>query len=242
MSRTAIHTLVISSAFAVLLLAGVSAQAYERYKDPNTLSGNCSTCHGDFTDATSPKGTTFPSDNKHEMHRNSAYMNTECNLCHTSGDNRNPFIGSSNGTNDNPGLGCVGCHGRAEDAGNDFTSAGLGAGLRQHHQNSGVNDCAGCHTDVNPASYTPVGEDIMPTYYGTIDTNADDPCNPTAAADVNENWSVGDFIGLDNDGDTLYDVADNVFPTYECPEPGETLMLGAGIGVLLLAGRWRTRR
>ena len=95
--------------------------AYERYDD------GCQNCHGAFTGSTSPKGSTFPEDNKHTMHRDSSYMDAECDLCHTSGGRSNPFIGSSDGTTDNPGLGCVGCHGRSEDAGNDSTSAGLGA-------------------------------------------------------------------------------------------------------------------
>ena len=41
---------------------------------------------------------------------------------------------------------------------------------------------------------------------GSPDTLADDPCN--AAPGFLENWSIGDTIGLDNDGDGLYDGAD----------------------------------
>ena len=124
----------------VLVLAvGIPhADAYQRYND------GCQGCHGAFTGSTSPKGDTFPSNSKHEMHRNSSYMATNCNLCHTSGDGRNPYIGSSDGTAINVGYGCVGCHGREEDAGHDSRSAGRGAGLRQHHTNAGVNACAGC--------------------------------------------------------------------------------------------------
>src|SRR6478736_101865 len=93
-------------AIASLLLAVVgnnSSQAYERYSD-------CASCHGVFTGSTSPQGTVFPSGDKHRMHRNSANMGTACNLCHRDDDNDNPFIGSSNGTANNPGLGCGGCH------------------------------------------------------------------------------------------------------------------------------------
>jgi len=72
--------------------------------------------------------------------------------------------------------------------------------------------------------------------------NAKDPCN----ADGTEDWgglfgeptSPGDGVGLDNDGDLLYD-ADDVI---DCPEPGQALMLGVGVGLLLLAGRWRRTR
>lgn len=241
MTRTTVRFSLLAFVFGLVLVAFSSAQAYQRYKaDPSQdppASGNCSTCHGNFTDATSPKGTVFPSDNKHVMHNGSQLMNTECNLCHTSGDNRNPFIGSSDGTNDNTGRGCVGCHGREEDAGNDFTSPGRGAGLRQHHFVAGTELCAGCHTDANPASYTPVGEDVMPQYYGTVDTNADDPCNPLAQADVNENWSDDtDYIGLDNDGDDLYDTDDVI----DCPEPGAMLL--TAVGAMVLGGLSRRRK
>jgi hypothetical protein len=210
-------------------LLAPNSHAYERYKN-SSGSGNCSTCHGDFTGPTSPKGLTFPSDSKHEMHNGSQDMNTDCDLCHTSGDNRNPFMGSSNGTKDNTGLGCVGCHGRMEDAGNDSISAGLGAGLRQHHTNAGVDDCTDCHTDADPANYTPVGEDVVPTYYGTVDTNVDDPCNAPEA--YLENWTIGDTQGLDNDGDLFYDSDDII----DCPEPASELLFGAA-GLVLLALR-----
>jgi hypothetical protein len=66
--------------------------------------------------------------------------------------------------------------------------------------------------DANPANYTPVGEGIMPQYYGVAaDSNVDEPCNPTAVAKTNENWtdeSPAEFLGLDNDGDGFYDGAD----------------------------------
>jgi PKD repeat protein len=193
------------SVFATWLTVLVSlpqASAYERYND------GCNTCHGAFTDDTSPKGSVFSSDSKHEMHRGNGSMNTQCNLCHTNGDNHNPYIGSSDGTRDNIGVGCMGCHGREEDAGNDTgiaSSPGRGAGLRQHHTNSGETSCSGCHSDANPMNYTPVGEDVKPRYYGTADTNADMSCNPVQASGTNENWTIGDFEGLDNDGDGMYD-------------------------------------
>jgi hypothetical protein len=197
----------------VLVLAGLfvgpwPAGAFERWKNPSTGAGNCSACHGDFTDDTSPAGTVFPSGDKHAMHNGSGSMDTACDLCHTSGDGRNPFLGSSTGTNDTPGLGCVGCHGRAEDAGHDGISNGLGAGLRQHHHQAGVTNCAGCHTDADPASAMLVGEQVSPAYYGSPDTLVALPCNPIAAANVNENWSIGDVIGIDNDGDGLVDSDD----------------------------------
>jgi hypothetical protein len=158
-----------------------SAMSYERYND------GCQNCHGAFDGGTSPQGTQFPSNDKHEMHRGSQYMNTDCDLCHMSGDNGNPWIGESNGTANNPGIGCVGCHSEY--------------GLRAHHTVSSVGICAGCHTNDDP----PLPENTLPTYYGTSDTNANTPCNPDEMSNINENWSVGDFFGLDNDGDDLYD-------------------------------------
>jgi hypothetical protein len=114
-------------------------------------------------------------------------MNTECDLCHTSGDGRNPFIGSSDGTGNNPGLGCTGCH--------------VEFGLRAHHAVNSITQCAGCH----PNDPTPTPENTIPAYYGTADTNVDMPCNPDPQANINENWTIGDFEGIDNDGDNLYD-------------------------------------
>jgi len=172
-------------ATALLLAVGpASLQAYERYND------GCMTCHGDFTGSTSPKGSVFPSGSKHEMHRSSSAMGTDCDLCHTSGDGRDPFIGSSNGTASNPGLGCTGCH--------------QAFGLRAHHATAGINTCAGCHD----GDGLPPPENEAPTYYGTVDTNAAGACNLEPLQNINENWTIGDFFGLDNDGDGLYDVLD----------------------------------
>jgi len=209
------------------LVAG-TAQAYTRYND------GCQTCHGEFTDGTSPQGTTFPNNNKHTMHRSNSYMAANCALCHRSDDSNNPYIGSSDGTDDNVGYGCVGCHGRLEDAGNDGSLPGLGAGLRQHHTNSGVS-CTLCHADANTGNYTPVGEDVLPPYYATVDTDVDDPCNPLAQQG-NENWSDDtDYVGVDNDGDLLYDLDDVV----DCPEPAEILL--AMVGATVLGGLSRRR-
>jgi hypothetical protein len=189
------------AAFFVLFANG--AEAYTTY------TAGCDNCHGDFTGPTSLKGSVFPGDDKHRMHRSSSEMDADCSLCHTSiGDD--PFIGSSLGTANNTGYGCVGCHGRLEDGGNDGgTSSGYGAGLRQRHDNSGITSCAFCHQDADPANYTPVGEHVMPPYYGTVDSNVDMPCNATQSAKTNENWTVGDFVGLDNDGDLDFDFNDS---------------------------------
>lgn len=184
---------------ASLLLAAIGCShsyAYERYKDPATGSGNCFACHGDFRGPTSTKGTVFPSAKNHEMHRASTSMATACNLCHVSSTDRlNPFIGASAGTTTNPGLGCSGCH--------------VGEGLRAHHIANGETVCLDCHTD-GPAP----AENVKPPYYGTIDTKANNPGNTVQVANTNENWSVGDFVGLDNDGNNLYDLADYAIGPY----------------------------
>jgi hypothetical protein len=183
-----------AGAAVAVVLIGINVQsslAYPRYTD------GCETCHGNFDDGTSPKGTVFPSGSKHEMHRGNQNMNADCGLCHIQqGDS--PLMGESAGTNDNPGVGCTGCHGR--DYGGAVGNSGVG--LRLHHFLHDVTECVGCH-GFGP---DPLGEDILPTYYGTVDTNADDPCNQGPA--FLENWSVGDTEGLDNDGDDLYDQND----------------------------------
>lgn len=228
MTRTTIACAAL--AFTCSLLAVANADAHERY------NGGCQLCHGDFTEGVSPQGTVFPGDDKHRMHRSSSYMNADCDLCHATGDGNDPFIGSSDGTANNPGIGCSGCHGREEDMGNDNISNGRGAGLRQHHTNAGEMNCVGCHDDADPANYTPVGEDVLPTYYGTVDTNVDAPCNEVAMMNVNENWSDDmDFVGQDNDGNGDYDMADVVC----VPEPAQAVM--ALVGVTFLAGAHRRR-
>ncbi len=196
------HHQYLSTLSACLITAGAflcslhPSAGYPRYRDPMTNTGNCSACHGAFTDSTSPKGTTFPSGNKHEMHRAATSMDTDCNLCHSNGDNRNPYTYTSNGTASNQGLGCSGCH--------------VGAGLRAHHVANGIDICNDCHL---PELSVP--ENVKPPYYGTIDTKADHPENLIPTANTNENWSVGDYLGLDNDGNNLYDAADFACGPYQ---------------------------
>ena len=208
-----------------LVLSVNRTDAHPRYYDENETPGsNCSMCHSAFTDTFSPAGSVIP-DSKHEMHRSSSYMNADCDLCHTSGDGRNPFLASSNGSS-GTGYGCSGCHGRLEDVGNAVTGStqlsGIGAGLRQHHYNAGQTVCETCHADANPSNYTPAGENVNPPYYDVAaDSNASTPCNPTATANLNENWSLMDFLGLDNDGDSVYDALDgDCMPV--TGSPGET--------------------
>jgi hypothetical protein len=72
----------------------------------------------------------------------------------------------------------------------------------------------GCHADANPANYTPVGEDVPPSYYFTPDAvhpnKPTNPCNPTGEEDF-----AGSGQGLDNDGDNLYDTSDPDCPAVD---------------------------
>ena len=185
MKRSKTHQRQVLGITLTMLLTGVACHTASAYSD---YSG-CKTCHGDFRGPTSPKGTIFPSNQNHEMHRASTSMATACNLC-PSGTSRLPvYIGSSNGTANNQGLGCSGCH--------------VGSGLRAHHVINGVIECLDCH-----AAEVPAPENVKPPYYGTPDTKVNNPGNPVQVANTNENWSIGDFRGLDNDGNNLYDLAD----------------------------------
>jgi hypothetical protein len=188
----------ISGITAGLLLAmgwSNTGQAYDTY------DAGCSDCHGVFDGPTSPKGTVFPSDSKHTMHNGKSNMNTECDLCHTTGGRTPVFIGSSDGVGAVSGQGCSGCH--------------VGSGLRKHHTTRGVTACysggSGCHGD--GTSETSPAENVISPYYYTAAYNAGytlahNPGNTVQVANTNENWSVGDFVGLDNDGNGLADLAD----------------------------------
>jgi hypothetical protein len=132
-------------------------------------------------------------------------LNNDCNTCHSSGGTFPVILDSSAGGNGLDLISCVGCHGRSEDAGNDGGfSGGLGAGLRQHHFSAGVEICADCHSDPDPATYTPVGENVLPPYYANPGNNhpnmPTNPCNQNG----NENFA-GSAEGLDNDGNDIYD-------------------------------------
>jgi hypothetical protein len=183
----------LAASLFLAVIGTYTGYAYSTYSGGS--DGGCIDCHGDFRGPTSTKGTVFPSSQNHEMHRASTSMATACNLCHT-GTSRTPvYTWKSNGTASNQGLGCSGCH--------------VGAGLRAHHANNGVTECAGCHLPEIPEP-----ESVSPPYYGTADTKVRNPGNTVLAANTNENWSVGDFLGLDNDGNNLYDLADYAIGPY----------------------------
>jgi len=233
----------------VLLLAG-AAGAYTQYS-VNGDATNCRACHGDFRSSpytSSVDGQSW-GDDLHDVHRNNM-LDGDCNTCHSQGSPFPVLLDSSKGGAGLPAISCTGCHGRAEDAINPevSTTEGAAAGLRQHHWNAvpSVTVCKNCHSDADPANYTPVDEDILPPYYAPSDPDdpdhdpdhpfiPGDPCN--LLADGHPEDYAASTLGLDNDGDGLYDLADAI----PCPEPGKTLMLASGLGFLFVLGRRRRR-
>ena len=209
--------------------------AYDRYS-VNRDATNCRACHGDFRSSpyTSKVDGQSWGDDLHDVHRNTM-LSGDCDTCH-SGSSRFPvMLNSSSGGSGLAAISCMGCHGRNEDSGH------VGAGLRQHHYRAGETVCAGCHSDSNPVSYTPVGENVKPPYYGvslTAHPNMPiDPCN----SDGKENFK-GTSIGLNNDGDTLFDgddpncqsastpdiaVTDSVAPDTDLQVPLGSVTVGA---------------
>jgi hypothetical protein len=197
MKSTCIKPMFLVLAGAALALTIQSSSGHPRYNS-TPPGGNCAACHGDFDGPVSPQGSIFPSNSKHEMHRASTQMDTDCLMCHTNtGDNPFTYSSASNGFGGGPGSGCAGCHG-----GNYGGAHAEGVGLRKHHLLHGVTDCLTCHPD-DPS---PLPENIFPPYYGSTGTNAFDPCNPFFPADTwGESFSLDDNLGLDNDGDGFYD-------------------------------------
>ena len=196
---------VLLALIAILMIGTSDVFAYGDY-------AGCEGCHGDFRAdpyAGPPGGTGWPTGSLHNIHRNDM-LGGDCDTCHGSGSPTPVFLDSSNGGNGLSAISCVGCHGRDQDGGNDSVSGGLGAGLRQHHTEAGIPGCAGCHTDAVLANYTPEDENILPNYYANPGNNhpamPTNSCNPAATAFV-ENFA-GTALGLDNDGDGTYDMAD----------------------------------
>ena len=205
-------SLVLLALIAILMIGASGAQAYSTYSTDGE-TGNCLTCHGDFRDSPytslSPDGGSW-ADGLHDTHRNDM-LGGDCSTCHASSGGFFPVTLDSSGGGDGLApISCVGCHGRDQDGDNGDFSGGLGAGLRQHHTEAGISGCTNCHTDAVPANYTPVAEGVLPNYYafpGTDHPNIpSNPCNPADAA-FEENFA-GTTLGLDNDGDGIYDMAD----------------------------------
>jgi hypothetical protein len=173
----------------MLLLGLQDVHGYRRYND------GCQTCHGSFLSNSSEKPNNTWPDSKHDVHRQQMLDNV-CDACHLDGDGNNPYLNQSNGTPNLPGIGCNGCHARYYPQLDTY----IAAGLRQHHEDSGVTICAVCHGDDPPAW----AERYPAAYYGKPTVNITGPCN----TDGSENWTP-DGLGLDNDGDLAYDTDDS---------------------------------
>jgi len=204
--------------FAVFAAWSTDGFAYERYID------GCNGCHGAFRSGTTSTkaGNTWPT-NKHDVHRNSMLAGV-CEACHTGSPNAGTtFTNRSDGNASigTPGKGCAGCHG------NDYGGAiGVsGAGLRKHHANKGITACAGCHS----SDPTPLPESNNPPYYGKTGVNITNALN----TDGKENYT-SDGLGLDNDGDLLYDQLAGPPPAaFEVTKPaaGESVPTGTPYAV-----------
>jgi hypothetical protein len=223
---------------AVLLLFAGEANAFLQYAASGS-DDDCEFCHGGFRSQpylSLSDGVSW-GDDLHDVHRN-VMLDKDCETCHSPGGRSPVYIGASTGGIGLPAISCSGCHGRADD-GTGVGSIGYGAGLRQHHYVSGVTTCFTCHIDADPAEFTTVGEDFLPPYYS--DSDADHPLIPEDPCNLSADGFLEDYaattLGLDNDGDGLYDEADII----DCPEPSGSLMLSTGIGFLLLVGRRRKR-
>ncbi|UCE86041.1 MAG: hypothetical protein JSU66_17230 [Deltaproteobacteria bacterium] len=203
--KATISGLGILSALAIALWA-VDAGAWPTYsasKVGGVPTGNCVTCHGDFQAVPYAQGGW--AGDLMGLAGGDGHLSVigSCNVCHGGGGFYPTSTLDSNGVDGQFGMSCLGCHGRFET----LLGSTESSGLRQHHYNSGVTQCEGCHPlDSNPASYTPEGEDILPPYYdlNLSVVSLTDPCNPGGAG---EDFAGGPE-GLDNDGDLLYDEAD----------------------------------
>jgi hypothetical protein len=193
---------------ALTLLLPSTVTAYSQYSQIGADT-NCASCHGDFRSNVyiSPVDGQLWG-NIHNLHRNTM-LSGDCDACHSAGGRFPVLTDESLGGDGLAPIGCMGCHGRSEDnvAGNPSFPHGLGAGLRQHHTNAGVDACTDCHDDASPANYTPVGEQVLPSYYANPGTGHDNMPTGSCNDDGSEHFA-GATLGLDNDGNSVYDTAD----------------------------------
>ena len=193
--------------------------------------GNCQTCHGQFRATNEENSRPYLRDEYisladgrrwsvlyqeleadqveeevglHDIHRHvivDKIGRSRCNVCHQDNGRYPVILNSSAGGEGLEPIGCMGCHGR------NAVNGQRGAGLRQHHTNSGINVCKTCHWDADPANYRPEGENVLPSYYAAPNdifvNKPTDPCNQRG----DENYAGGP-TGLDNDGDGRYDMSD----------------------------------
>ena len=156
---------------AVFMFFGATGTfAYELYDDGE--GAGCVECHDEFVGGSGAY--------LHDLH---TAINDECSYCHSPDPGDKPVGVAYMG-----GAGCAGCHGRNGDLDHDGDKPGAGAGLRQKHGKP-LSTCGGCHLDVDPASYTPVGASNLPPLYTFTPAWEPNPCSDA----------------LDNDGNGLED-------------------------------------
>ena len=191
--------------------------AYQFYSDNTNDQGGCAQCHTGFrdnNDYVSAAENFSWGTSLHNVHLNETDVDSNCGHCHYGAETSGRTVNLSSSAEAADGvnaISCMGCHGRLEDSNNvTEEGTGWGAGLRQHHFNAGVTTCKGCHADADPTKFTTAGEDTMPPWYGFVrNTNVNlllSSCNVKGV----ENLS-GDpaGLGLDNDGDHVYDGLDS---------------------------------
>ena len=96
---------------------------------PGTYGDGCAGCHGGFRDdpyISLVDGVSWGTDlmDGHLQILDDGGGDGDCDTCHTDPSRSPVFLASSEGGEGFPPISCVGCHGRAEDVGNDDTSAG----------------------------------------------------------------------------------------------------------------------
>ena len=220
------------------VLVFLPAGAYDRYSIDDDAT-NCRFCHGDF------RASSYVSlsdgqnwGNLHNLHRQTM-LNGDCDTCHLSADKFPVMSDNSQGGNGLAPIGCIGCHGRAEDVTGSGTE-GYGTALQRRHEtvNAGGDQngetCFDCHT--NAVTAVPVGENVLPPYYASPGVNHPnmpvDPCNPNGTEDF-----AGLSVGIDNDGDLAADL-DDPDCTGAVVTPGEAS--GSTLPALLVTGKTAT--
>ena len=186
----------------VLAIMIPGAGAYETY------SAGCEGCHGSFRANTYSSQAVAKAANPawpgtslalHNGHANAStatppgMLNGNCNACHF-GSSKTPVYTYQSSGAAPFNHSCSGCHD--------------GPGLRAHHVNRGADTCYDCHSDPAPDAENvlrPVYAAAFGTASGT--TGVNDACNPTAAGFEGRLKDVT-TLGLDNDGNLLYDQAD----------------------------------
>jgi hypothetical protein len=186
----------------VAIAGTVTVHAYERYSQNDDATW-CRACHGDFRASNYVSLVDGqPWGNLHDVHR-FTMLSGDCDTCHGN-DDLPVYLDQSNGGDGLEPKSCVGCHGANPSPGQPSTGL-WGAGLRAHHANAGVSTCVTCHS----GDPTPPAENVLPSYYFSPDpahpSKPTDSCNP--APGFPEHYA-GSVIGLDNDGDLLYDETD----------------------------------